>query len=515
MGEIAKELKEIIVTDLPKTASDEDIYETAEFFNFLFEGNKVSDLINIFKVATSSTKQFSKYYDRDFLVRELTQHLVGQTNYYFSYNCFYKHYRHINTLNRVGVLALDVDAKDNKFDMNTIKNIVTTKLDIKPNYIVHSGNGLHIYYALESFRNASAKIKRKKFLTKDVTKNFYDVLVKSIASRYKKLGIKVDKAVLETGASRILRIPNTYNLKQGPAKKCKIIYKYLDNRYLTQDIKKAFKEEYEEEDRKQRLINQRAYENWLRSKEIKKKLKRQYKEQDKQKVEEGRHTWGTLESNRRIDLKRIVLARGKAVKGHRKHIMFYYLVSTMNLDKSGDGLRSIKEYNQIASDFYFTGVDRWDKKKIEGIVKYVYSKCKEGLVKYSNANVIEKLEITTKEQELLKTFVDAKEKKKKYDKKYREENKELYVEHNKEIHKRHNEIRANKTAKGKDKRGMLLEKEKLKYEKKMSKYDNSSKNIFEKNRKKAIQDLKSDNFKISEIALISNLSISMIKKILI
>lgn len=118
-------------------------------------------------------------------------------------------------------LWCDIDFKqiqqDHNCDAERAKEIVGKKLKnfkLKPTIIIHSGGGLHCYWKLKGVKNS----------------------IKDVENFNKRLAVYLGADLAATDASRILRIPETWNFKYDPPRKVKIVTMNDDREYSLDDF---------------------------------------------------------------------------------------------------------------------------------------------------------------------------------------------------------------------------------------------------------------------------------------
>ena len=478
------------------------IRETQEFIRFVLAEHNDFDWYELRTLKNMSNYNRPDYlynYTKDFALKAV-RYLINKENIYFTPNCFKVRRggkaRAKDNMTKVNCFVLDIDFKDQELSQEEIKDIVLNKLRIRPSYILNTGNGLHIYYKINPYN-----------LLYKYSITYHDRIYSSLVKTYEKYGIITDTNIT-SDLERLFRLPNTINYdidKDLEKKKCKIIYKDLEAIYNLKDIKLMTEGIYEELAEAEKSKYNAKAEKWLKEKEKRKNKVFEYNFNDSN---TKKFTPLSLHSRRSEDLK-FLIRQGKAKRGMRDNFLFYYCANMLHLDHIKTSQDRIDAY-RYQYDRYLFELEEVNQMfdepvetdELDNIILYLLRN-RNSYNKMKTSTFIEKLDITTEEQEKLKVLKDKQISKKCRNKKYYEANKE---ENNqkKNIKRREARKEVNK-----------LEKEKKKYEKLMRSYEESSKVIREKNRKKAIQRLSSTGkFTQSEIAKISSISIRTIRNIL-
>ena len=188
-----------------RSKEKEKIKEVIEFFNILFNEGR-SDRFTKYNITSLlnsdvfNTSDNSYFYTEAQLIKEVP-FLVGGTNLYFTYNGFKRNSRKAEALNKINCIAFDIDFKEQELNHLEIIDILINDISIKPTYIVNSGNGLHLYYKIESYKN-----------TFDYTEKYYNRVYKEFSEYLKKYNILVDRQAYKP-INRVLRVPYTLNYK--------------------------------------------------------------------------------------------------------------------------------------------------------------------------------------------------------------------------------------------------------------------------------------------------------------
>ena len=190
-------------------------YQLKKFFKLLYQDREEEEeYIRIFQNNNKDFQKISYFNNIDYLVKYATSKYVKYNNTYFTLATTNgKGGTKKDLLNRY-FLAFDFDKKDYLRGFNHI-DILNKFRDAKIHYhaLVDSGNGYHVYVCI----NKTDDIDK----VKEVQEALCDKLV-------------ADKNAIKT--TQILRVPYTYNIKNGIPKQINIIYQEDRHKIKRYDI---------------------------------------------------------------------------------------------------------------------------------------------------------------------------------------------------------------------------------------------------------------------------------------
>ena len=134
---------------------------------------------------------------------------------------------------------MDIDIAGDGHKQSKLPKDIDAALDIindiplKPTMIVHSGGGLHVYWLFEKPWILTSPDENKK--AQALSKEFQGI-IQAVA---RKKGYKLDNTA---DLARVLRLPATYNYKNGQRKEVQVIYLDPENRHKRNDVEKFIKE---------------------------------------------------------------------------------------------------------------------------------------------------------------------------------------------------------------------------------------------------------------------------------
>lgn len=437
---LAKEKKRI--TDFedfriryPISLEEEKIAEVQEFIKNLFYDGKVEkDTYTKYNVTTLLNKEnfdmndTSYFYTKDNF-KDIAKFLVGQTNVYFTYNGFRGHRRCGENVSKINCFALDIDFKHQTLTPQEVLDILKNKLSITPMYIVNSGNGYHVYFKLASYR-----------VKEDYTERYYDRVYRAL----KMYLAEEFKIIVDEGAARpinrVLKVPNTYNYKNGVIKDVFIVYKSLDSIYSINYISEVLGNYYldilrdEIKKRKEMFFESEKEKQINLFEEIKKP---KFKPPRCRVINiKNPHTLKTLLEKRQEDYKKLIELRGNNIEGSRHIIFFLILMNEISLDvKKYGGRKSNGYYKELLQELNNGLRKPQSVTDLNNSIDYIlknYIDKEDGFNCITNIRVIELLCITGEEQKELSIFIAGDERKRrKYlrNKKYYEDNKEYFKNH--------------------------------------------------------------------------------------
>lgn len=256
-GKLVKDLDKKIISNKIKedlNVSEEEKNEVLEFFENIKGQNDKNNTIfrhketRINKTGKNVGKE--KCFVRTFYTKSDSMYknidsICGNRNWFFSLQSFYhlENKGNIKVTNKSGgksfvndseniltslnVIAVDIDMQDNEGKEFINKDYIVNKLkenNLPCTVVVFSGHGYHIYFNIENvlFTCMADEINARDSLT-NIANRLYCL--------FDSFDIKVDKSV--TGdCSRILRVPYSYNKKDGKAAvKSEIVYKDYSVKY--------------------------------------------------------------------------------------------------------------------------------------------------------------------------------------------------------------------------------------------------------------------------------------------
>lgn len=293
---------------------------------------------------------------------------------YISLNTFKDFKRKSDNVLRLNALYTDLDCYKIGIDPNEArfqidKMIANEEIPI-PSAIVYSGRGLQLIWLLE-FMNGTFNYKK-----------LWEKMQESIYDRFQSLNADSSAKLM----SQIYRIPGSINSKNGTI----VRVEYLkQKRYSITELKEFLLEElppnWKEETEKK----------YVQRLEMSKKRKEKRKNDT---VIKTKLTPLTLAKARLIDLE--MLLRIRAGNVHRKRFIFYYanIAAETAMDKSIIK-HKLERVNQQFNKALSNGV-------LNSSVNSISNK-----YKFTNKHVIDNLEITMEEQEVMTTLIGRNEKK--------------------------------------------------------------------------------------------------------
>lgn len=330
---------------LNRPSLEEDLPVTIAIQNKSINGN-FDELANL-DTFYFSINSFKKYISRD-----KEYNIKGK-----SFNPLEVRNREAN-LNMINCIAMDIDFKDNE-DFVTIEYVkeITEKV-LQPTFIISSGNGCHLYWNLYNLSFECSDDEKIRRITS------YKELCKNISSELKKYDIKCDPAVVGD-TSRILRLPTSYNTKNGELKRTCIYYSDPSIIYKFRELKEQFK------------VNEEKVEQAVEVAKVQRQaVVRKYgiinngfttpkKELNKKRETQCKYTKQMIE-NRLKDIKMFVEVK-KHYEGRRNNLLFLtYAMLVYNNEAGYTDFDCEKEINEINQLFY----EPVKKKEIDNIIKY-------------------------------------------------------------------------------------------------------------------------------------------------
>lgn len=317
-----------------------------------------------------------QWWENIYRVKELSSQMTifennKDINIYTSVNSFYQARRSFESLYNLNSLFCDIDCVKHGIPIKeAFKDLINLWIDgiiPEPSLVIDSGRGLHVYWFLD---NCFAS-------TKDGTKfiTTYQALLNRFARILAYLGADFKSAE----PSRVLGVPDTYNIKSGTRRKIikpqvelieKGVLHERDIRYKIIELADKF-------------LNTKAY-------------------REKKVTFEKRQTAFnelTLAYARMEDYKTLIHLRNtaKVNEGYRNQLLYDYGLENIDYTKTKENLHtSLYEINSMFRKPLET-------KELGGIIKSLEgSKFK----KIKNQTIIEQLEISVYEQQKMRTLIE-------------------------------------------------------------------------------------------------------------
>lgn len=318
-------------------------------------------------IATKTNK-WREFYSKDLDAE--WQQARTRSNVYWTPNSFKNHQRGIDSIVQLNAFYVDLDCY--KLDMtkeialHSLNMVLKDNNIFKPTLIIDSGNGLQLLWRIEGVPVRSASVIK-----------LWNRIEKELAKRLAILG--ADPA--STDASRVLRVPDTYNTKgkdlqltEVVAFDRKAIYEMRDFQFeLLPDLPK--KGPYQEKERIKKAPN---------------------KERRKASVSRLFNPY-TLNKARLTDLETLLTLRDYQPTDMRNIIMFLMA----NFIENGD-LGIDKE--QYLTDMNNSLKTPLNKREIATIIRNT-----DGKYNYKSSTLIELLQVTEEEQKQMKTLLSDNE----------------------------------------------------------------------------------------------------------
>ncbi|UDM84069.1 hypothetical protein [Vagococcus fluvialis] len=359
-------------------------YSTTDFFNALYNHDKANSkgLVHTFfindKGQTYSNKRIPVKKWNELEPKNEKEEL--HINKYFSPNTFTNlknengkftsTNKDVISLNAL-VIDLDCIKKGNITISKALKEL--EKEELRPNIVVSTGNGLQLYYLIETipvFKNAAKTIKR------------YTETLSKMNLRFRNLGS--DTAT--TSISNAFRFPNTLNVKEpsiinglnyGGAREVEIINIDTKHIYTLRELTLHFDSDFKE---------------WFENPKTEKKKENivDFKKDKETKIASEYSKTLDLNNDRINDLIKLIDLRNGKVDSRND-----FLRLTINLNK--------KRVNEVNSHF----IKGKSENDIQSLLKYHSNISKEDKRKgyWTNAFIIQTLNITKEEQDQMKTII--------------------------------------------------------------------------------------------------------------
>lgn len=218
-------------------------HKAEELFYLLSKGMDMSSVADALEITEREAKKLLKEYQECYCMSENESNdlmydcmyktneffkqcetLVknGAVDAYFSLNSFWKHEKAGNNIRHLNAIVLDFDYyKTNRYKNLSNKDFyerkIKKKLPYLPTAVISSGRGIYVLYA---FKHCSYHMNK---LYRSITKHFYNI--------FKDYGLDAGAMLL----TQVIRIPGTYNSKTG---KQVTVMEYNDTSYVIQDFAK-------------------------------------------------------------------------------------------------------------------------------------------------------------------------------------------------------------------------------------------------------------------------------------
>ena len=363
-------------------------FDSMDYYKHLWNEN-IDGNFQAIQLVDGAVK--NRYNKKDHNVIELINEVEGEENWFININTMYRNYRAVSDIRQLRALYIDLDLLGTGYTkIQAIYELYELAIDKKiPMYsmIVDSGRGLHIYWRIEDapFQALGTWQELEHYL-------YYNL---------KHLGADL-KA---TDGARVLRLPKTINPK------CNELTKVL---FVNEELK------YSMRDLREEYLN-------YKPKKYKKATKSSTKEVRKKVVSNAFFNSYSLHMERAEDLYSLCYARNFKVTGHRNMIIHCYAYWKGLVVKNEEELEEIvnklnDKFTEPLKHTEIKAVLRAVGKQVEKFIEYE-NKFRAGTIKkkiagkndkagywYKNQTLIERLDITVKEQESLKTIISKEEK---------------------------------------------------------------------------------------------------------
>ena len=292
-------------------------------------------------------------------------------NIYSSVNTFYQPKRNFENLYNLNSLFCDIDCVVHdisiKHAYKELWRLWDSGVIPEPSLVINSGRGLHVYWHLD---NCYASTKNNISFVPT-----YQALLNRFAQKLAYLG--ADFKASEP--SRVLGVPDTFNIKSNTQRK--IIKPMID--LVERDI-------LHQEDIRYKIIELANV--YLEKREYREKSVTH--ERRKLKFNEL-----TLAFSRMEDYKSLIKIRNKARinEGYRNQLLYNYGLENIDYTKTKINLNeSLTEINGLFRK-------PLDEREVIGVIKSLE---KSKFKKIRNQTIIEQLEISTQEQQIMKTLIE-------------------------------------------------------------------------------------------------------------
>lgn len=350
-----------------------------EFAKHLYK-NDLDGYIQVMQIVNKNHETVRIYNTREKGIRQIIKEKENESDVFITPNTLYIPQRNTDNIRQFRALYVDIDSvKDNQvYTAYKIFEMAEKGQIPKPSMIVNSGSGIHLYW----------RIKNAPHSAKYTWQNIEDMLI----YRLKKFG--ADSRVSDS--SRVLRLPNTINSKSNT----KASIMYIDNTI-----------EYSMFDLKEKYVNQ-----------FKKKQINNAKKQNSKLINNVFFNTYSLHILRSNDILKLCELRNYDVKGHRNMILHCYAywqgIYVRNEEELKDKVYELNsKFKQPLRESEVNGILRCIPKAIKRFIDYeqglisgdVKRKTKgmkdKGGYWYKNETLIDRLNISIKEQEKLETII--------------------------------------------------------------------------------------------------------------
>ncbi|MGL5415418.1 MAG: hypothetical protein ACRDAU_07150 [Clostridium sp.] len=365
---------------------------------------------------------FSQWHISNFKLIEKIEKLMDFKDVYISINSMLSPIRQIKNLRHLHAFWVDIDYyKIKKYRKKTTEDMINIMRkdghfkEVEPSFFVDSGNGMYIFYLIESATKNALPIWQR--------------IQDSLVQKFEKYGADP----LSSDAVHVLRLPGTINSKTG--RKSRIVY----------NTQYKFKFEFEKEKNIQRYTIPYLADVFLPKLPLAKNEWEKARQETKKYIkplnnskEVNLYNLHTLHYSRMNDILTLQRLRNGKCNGSRELMTFLYrYYSCLFIKDEKEALESTMDFNSQfevplsenevikATKSAETAYIRWAKTfdlYIRLPKKPPMSKFfrENGCYVYSNKKLIKLLEITEIEMDMLKTIISNKEKNKR-SKDYRNE----------------------------------------------------------------------------------------------
>lgn len=339
--------------------------------------------------VTIATRTKSGWEEQSYPVDIWYNYIVqdNEVDCYYTPNTVYKPHRLAENARHINAFYVDLDFYQFalSFDetLEAIEFLVRTERLLEPTFIVHSGQGMYLFWQIES---VPAKYKQVLKLFNHIQDFLIDTLKELGADPHAK------------DVVRVLRVPTSINTKTG--KEVRIL-KYSEKFYTMRCLQQFMNEAL--------MIDIDAFQKPSQKPKRKKQGKVKYL-----------YNYFTLAVARASDLKTLCKLRDYEIEGYRNAFVHVYAYQMFLVHNNYHVARS------FVLDFNDALRAPLPKQEVEAIVKSTfraYERHREDISKgynYKNATLIDLLAITTDEQRQLKSIIDKTEKQRRNTEYYRE-----------------------------------------------------------------------------------------------
>lgn len=347
--------------------------------------NKTTDgFIQVFKLDNG--KAITIYAEPDGL-NTVLEEVSEQKDTFITPNTMFIPKRRVEYVRQFRALYIDIDKCEGNQVLNTYKVLeLAEKGKIpKPSMVVDSGRGIHLYWRIQNAPYGALH-------TWQELQDYLYFNLKSLGADAK-----------ATDAARVLRIPGTINSRNNM--ECRVIYQDDELEYSMYDLR----EKYLKSTKKQ-----------LEMLQVKKKSSNRV-------ITNAFFNSYSLHMARAEDIETLCKLRNYKVKGYRNMILHCYAywrgLIVRDLDELGKEVHDLNNsFTQPLKENDVDAILRCVPKAIDKFIDYEVAMKNELMEKpkkgdkdkkgywYKNSTLIDRLDITDKEQKHLKTIIDSKEK---------------------------------------------------------------------------------------------------------